>query len=171
MTHNNSVFTSLIVNVYVLYLSFHNILSYTYPTAGVTAPVWHGGRALALLAPVFRAVGTRTGLPPVGIGPRAWTAVPAVWVPSRTRSKNEEVVVNSTQEKMATFRIIRVCVCVCVFWEGWGPSLPGFWPRPWSGLGVFGDPGWARRARPALRLDPSWTPTIRFRWGAWPLLP
>lgn len=113
MTHNNPVFTSLIVNVYILYLSFHNILSYTYPTAGVTAPVWHGGRALALPAPVFRAVGTRTGLPPVGIGPRAWTAVPAVWVPSRTRSKNEEVV-NSTQEKMATFRIISVCICVFV---------------------------------------------------------
>lgn len=40
-------------------------------------------------------------------------------MPSRTRSKNEEVVVNSTEEKMATFRIIRVCVCVC-FGEGEG---------------------------------------------------
>lgn len=48
-------------------------------------------------------------------------------MPSRTRSKNEEVVVNSTQEKMTTFRIIRVCVCVCVcFGKGGGQAYLDF---------------------------------------------
>lgn len=52
-----------------------------------------------------------------------------------------------------------------------GNDIPRFWMRAGSGLGAFGGPGWVRGVRPALRLDPNWTLTIRFRWGAWPLLP
>lgn len=41
------------------------------PAASVTAPVRHRGSALAPLAAVLWTVGTRAGLPPAGVGPRA----------------------------------------------------------------------------------------------------
>lgn len=64
---------------------------HTHPAASVTAPVWCRGSTLAPPAAVFLAVGTRAGLPPVGIGPRAWAAIAAVWVPPWTRPKKDAV--------------------------------------------------------------------------------
>lgn len=139
----------------------------THPAASVTAPVGHRGSALAPPAAVFRAVGARTGLPPVGIGPRAWAAIAAVWVPPRTRPEKDPVEEKRHWVQGYTTDDYR--------WQKrkgkWYCNIPRFWSRAGSGLRAFGGPGWARGAGPAFRLVPSWTPMVRFRWGAWPLLP
>lgn len=71
----------------------------------------------------------------------------------------------------------RISMYLCVWWYVHVKSLtlyqyvPRFGVRAWPGLGALGGSWRARGAGPTLRLDPSWTPAVRFRRGAGLLFP